>query len=239
MGALLVGGCAEVGVRKGDHAGAEMLCTALARISGTFAIPTFINALHELIVIHILQVKAASAYIDMDLSSSSFLRQAIPDSLMDQQKHSLVSIFPDLRDNIMSLSAPHVIYVKSVLILEQTRGKVYIIMLRRYPQIGNKTWCAAACGTLKAVMHYLEDGALEREGLTTLISAICDLCFRQFCSTMTKQADSAGQPLVLLDHCLFLLAQCAHRYIRVRTAAFRYLVDLLDKFPQLLWNTSW
>jgi hypothetical protein len=98
---------------------------------------------------------------------------------------------------------------------------------------------AASTGTAKAVMYYLEDGAVEREGLMAIIMAIGDVVFRQFLLAMARLPNDPLKDAVLVDHCLYFLSHSCHRYFRVRTAAFRYAVDLLDRFPQLLWHDKW
>jgi hypothetical protein len=87
----------------------------------------------------------------------------------------------------------------------------------------------------------------------------CDQVFRVFLSRLVTEGRSTQREAVLLDHALFFLAHCCHRFARVRSAAFSYIVQvrfnlsrifvqyvvsfrlfscvqLADQFPQLLWR---
>ncbi len=89
------------------------------------------------------------------------------------------------------------------------------------------------------MLHYLGDAGIEREGLAPIVIAISDAAFKAFVASMLRQTSSSGREAALCDHALYFLSRTCHRFQRLRSLAFRYLVDLADRFPQLLWNEKW
>jgi len=72
-----------------------------------------------------------------------------------------------------------------------------------------------------------------------LQTAVADAAFRVFLARALRQGRSAGRDACLRDHALCFLAHTGHRYPRVRGVAYRHLVELLERFPHLLWDEAW
>jgi hypothetical protein len=72
-----------------------------------------------------------------------------------------------------------------------------------------------------------------------LQTAVADAAFRVFLARALRQGRSAARDACLRDHALCFLAHTGHRYPRVRGVAYRHLVELLERFPHLLWDEAW
>lgn len=75
------------------------------------------------------------------------------------------------------------------------------------------------------MLLYLGDSSIEREGLGPLTAAVADQVFRAFLARLARDGRTPEREALLLDHALHFLAHCCHRFARLRSAAFSFLVQ--------------
>lgn len=85
---------------------------------------------------------------------------------------------------------------------------------------------AANGGGCKAILLYLADSSVEREGLGPVVSAIGDQVFRAFLTQLSQEGRTPAREALLLDHALYYLSYCCHRFSRLRGSAFSFIVQV-------------
>lgn len=163
----------------------------------------------------VLVVRGAANYFDGDLSSDSAAASPVPDVVVSEVRAYMSASLPEHRDALLTLPSHQLLFLRSVYALETLR---------------------ASTGVCKAPLLYLYDASIEREGLGALMASICDAAFRAFLSRAMRMGRCEERNAMLTDHALYFLAHTAHRFARVRNASFKSLVDMVDRFPQLLWE---
>jgi hypothetical protein len=155
--------------------------------------------------------------IDTDLSTGG-TSTLLPfsNNVMTEIRAQLVSLMPStLRAGLASLPMHQVVFLRSVLALETLRS---------------------LNGSCMAPLLYLQDPTIEQEGLSGYFESIAASAFSSFATYARRLGNSPLRKNLLADHSMFFLANCAHRFSSVRSAAFRLLVDLAETFPSVLWD---
>ena len=160
---------------------------------------------------------AGPVLFDADLSvAGSGTDVPVSDVAVAEMRAHLAASFPaDLRTKIAGLPGHQIAFLRSALALEKLR---------------------ASAGTCKAPFSYLLDPTIEQEGLGPLAECLIDVVFESFVHFAVRLGSGPASDAILSDHLLYFLSLCAHRFPRVRRAAFRVIVALIERFPRLMWS---
>ncbi|UXI14588.1 glycine-tRNA ligase-like [Sarcoptes scabiei] len=88
------------------------------------------------------------------------------------------------------------------------------------------------------IMQYLEDQNIQKDkyGIWQCISCIADKIFKVFLEMISKKPKNRARDAELEEYSILLLIKFNHRQKQIRRAADRYLSNLVDKFPHILWS---
>lgn len=88
------------------------------------------------------------------------------------------------------------------------------------------------------VFQYLEDPTIEKDkdGMWICMVHVADKVFKVFLQVMENKPKNKARDKELEDYAIFLLIKFNHRDKKIRRVADRYLSNLVDKFPHLLWS---
>ncbi|XP_011502554.1 PREDICTED: phosphatidylinositol 4-kinase alpha-like [Ceratosolen solmsi marchali] len=92
--------------------------------------------------------------------------------------------------------------------------------------------------SLEPIMEYLSDTELQKDknGMWQCISSVGDSVFFKFKNVMQNKLKHEQRERELEKHAQFLLVYFNNVHKQIRRVAVRYLTDLVDAFPHLLWN---
>jgi predicted RecA/RadA family phage recombinase len=152
---------------------------------------------------------------------------ALEAAVLEQRTALANSLAPDLKETVSGLHAGAVLFLRSLQVRVGATGPVEVTALLE-PSIVQacEVRRAASGGVCKAPLAYLADSGVEHDGLGAVVEGICEQAFHAFVRRLVAEGRSASREAVLLDHALFFLAHCCHRYARVRSAAFSYIVQV-------------
>ena len=157
--------------------------------------------------------------IDTDLSTGG-TSTLLPfsNNVMTEIRAQLIALMPSTsRAGLASLPMHQVVFLRSVLALETLRS---------------------SSGSCMAPLLYLQDPTIEQEGLSGYLESVAASAFAAFAAFARRLGDSPHRKILLADHAMFFLANCAHRFSSVRSAAFKLIVDLAENFPSILWDND-
>ncbi|CAH1801953.1 unnamed protein product [Owenia fusiformis] len=88
------------------------------------------------------------------------------------------------------------------------------------------------------IFHYLEDDTIikDKAGMWQCILAVGDRAFKMFLNSMSEMPKTEAKTTELEMHAQFLLVKFNHVHRPIRRVADKYLSQLVDKFPHLLWS---
>ncbi|KAK3083088.1 hypothetical protein FSP39_013642 [Pinctada imbricata] len=134
---------------------------------------------------------------------------------------SLLENPPDVYSLIMKLSFAQCTYLLSVYKLETLRLQH-----------------SMEKSALHGLFQYLEDTAIfkDKAGMWQCVAAVADKAFMGFLAAREEQSRTEERDRELEHHAQFLLVKFNHIHKRIRRVADRYLADLVDRFPHLLWS---
>ncbi|XP_078336365.1 phosphatidylinositol 4-kinase alpha-like [Crassostrea virginica] len=127
----------------------------------------------------------------------------------------------DIYKNVMSLSFAQCTYLLSVYKLETLR-------------LQHSTERSAVHG----LFTYLEDPTLfkDKAGMWQCVSAVADQAFEKYLDVMDEKPKSEARDAELESHAQFLLVYFNHIHKRIRRVADRYLTNMVERFPHVLWS---
>lgn len=85
---------------------------------------------------------------------------------------------------------------------------------------------------------YLADTALQKDksGMWLCVSVVADRIFSRFLQVMTQRTRDPHRESHLVELVQFLLITFNHRQRQIQRVADRFLIELLNHFPDLFWN---
>eukprot|EP00339_Tiarina_fusa_P001677 CAMPEP_0117009914 /NCGR_PEP_ID=MMETSP0472-20121206/8877_1 /TAXON_ID=693140 ORGANISM="Tiarina fusus, Strain LIS" /NCGR_SAMPLE_ID=MMETSP0472 /ASSEMBLY_ACC=CAM_ASM_000603 /LENGTH=546 /DNA_ID=CAMNT_0004712325 /DNA_START=130 /DNA_END=1767 /DNA_ORIENTATION=+ len=95
----------------------------------------------------------------------------------------------------------------------------------------------AGCGNMLVLFSYLGEQSYRTDiAMSQAITIIADQVFQVFLGEMSSQTRAPVREKILIELIYALLLAFVHNDDTVRKAADKYILQLLDAFPQLLWN---
>lgn len=88
------------------------------------------------------------------------------------------------------------------------------------------------------IFEYLEDATIERDkdGMWVCMMHVANKVFKVLLQVMENKPKNKARDEELEDYAIFLLIKFNHRDKKIRRVADKYLSNLVDKFPHLLWS---
>lgn len=88
------------------------------------------------------------------------------------------------------------------------------------------------------MFEYLCDPLIDKDksGMWQCMQSVGGRVFAIFLDVMTAKAKDGQREAQLERHAQYLLVQFNHVHRKIRRVADRYLAELVDRFPHLLWN---
>ena len=92
--------------------------------------------------------------------------------------------------------------------------------------------------TFHILFDYLEDKAVQkdRQGMYECVCAIVEKLFKEFLGIMAEQPKSAAREFELENHAEILLVQFNNPNKAIQRLADKFLAQLVDRFPHILWS---
>ncbi|XP_052714253.1 phosphatidylinositol 4-kinase alpha-like isoform X6 [Crassostrea angulata] len=127
----------------------------------------------------------------------------------------------EIQKLVMSLSFAQCTYLLSVYKLETLR-------------LQHSTERSAVHG----LFTYLEDPTLfkDKAGMWQCVSAVADKAFEKYLDVMDEKPKSEARDAELESHAQFLLVYFNHIHKRIRRVADRYMTNMVERFPHILWS---
>ena len=88
------------------------------------------------------------------------------------------------------------------------------------------------------IFQYLEDSTIEKDkdGMWICMAHVANKVFKVLLQVMENKPKNKARDEELEDYAIFLLIKFNHRDKKIRRVADKYLSNLVDKFPHLLWS---
>ncbi|XP_062588022.1 phosphatidylinositol 4-kinase alpha-like isoform X3 [Saccostrea cucullata] len=127
----------------------------------------------------------------------------------------------DIYKLVMNLSFAQCTYLLSVFKLETLR-------------LQHSTERSAVHG----LFAYLEDPTLykDKAGMWQCVSAVADKAFEKYLDVTDQKPRTEARDAELESHAQFLLVCFNHIHKRIRRVADRYLTNMVERFPHILWS---